>query len=134
MSDEKPVFAVYATRPELDSKQVGFIESTKTRAELDEPEQPSNVVNLNSRRHNPHTTGDCQCIECGHRWVAVAPVGVVRYECPVCRTFKGVSCYVVMPKEFLSCVGCGTYFWIITRAGYMCPRCGEERSFEEIER
>lgn len=104
---------------------------------MSEVEKPSNVVDLASwkEENSPHISGECQCLECKHRWVAVSPVGVTEFECPACGLFKGVSSHVVVPanREILCCIACGNHYYLITRTGYMCSRCGVERGFEEID-
>ena len=46
----------------------------------------TNVVDLTDFR--PHQAGPAKC-ECGHRWMAVAPVQAVALECPACGQMVG---------------------------------------------
>lgn len=46
----------------------------------------SNVIDLGAFRR--HQVGPARC-ECGHQWVAVAPVQAVTLECPACGTMAG---------------------------------------------
>lgn len=37
----------------------------------------------------PHWTGRCKCVGCGHEWEAVAPIGKMWVDCPCCNLPKG---------------------------------------------
>lgn len=49
----------------------------------------SNVVQFSKPEKDPHGVGNAICIGCKHEWIAVAPVGMTRFECPECHTIKG---------------------------------------------
>lgn len=76
--------------------------------------------------------GEAFCIQCDHRWQAVAPTGVVDLECPNCKTMKGHFTYLCMPEEGTEVreCDCGNQFFILTRIGHMCPNCGIYQSYD----
>lgn len=75
---------------------------------------------------DPHMTGKARCIQCGHEWVAVAPVGTVFLECPECRTEKGRFIGACAPQEGTEVreCNCGNQLFYLTREGHMCANCG----------
>lgn len=75
----------------------------------------------------PHLSGNAQCIGCGHKWVAVAPVGTVVMDCPECTLPKGRfrnACAPVEDAEIWQCTCGGDLFMVVKNAGYMCVACG----------
>jgi len=84
------------------------------------------VTNLSEYRaqREPHKEGTAICANCGHEWVAIAPLGVMELECPECRCMKG---YFVHPCEkeakHWTC-NCGSILFSITPDGVYCPNCG----------
>jgi Zn finger protein HypA/HybF involved in hydrogenase expression len=50
-----------------------------------------NIVDFAAAKsaRTPHATGDAKCLDCKHEWVATAPVGVVRLDCPECGSTRG---------------------------------------------
>ena len=83
----------------------------------------SNVISIDSKMH--HVSGDAHCIECGHKWIAVAPIGTTQLECGNCKTMKGifVNPCCRFDKMHLSC-SCGNDYLHVTPEGFHCPRCG----------
>lgn len=76
---------------------------------------------------DPHLSGWAQCIECKHRWAAVAPIGTRELECPACGLNKGRFRNVCMPeqtKEIWQCTCGGDLFVVVKSEGYMCANCG----------
>lgn len=51
------------------------------------PSDTNNLVTLDD--HRPHRADNALCLDCGKPWVAVAPVGAERLECPSCGTMSG---------------------------------------------
>jgi len=47
----------------------------------------------------PHWSGECVCLGCGHEWVGVAPIGTHVVECPSCGLDKGHSRHLFGPME-----------------------------------
>ena len=74
-----------------------------------------------------HLSGNAQCVGCGHRWVAVCPVGAVELECPACGLNTGRMRNLCLPCEgekIWACpCGCDLFVVVETK-GYMCSRCG----------
>ena len=54
----------------------------------------NNVVNIDDYR--PHFSGEAFCTDCNYRWYAVAPVDVIKLECPKCGTKNGLW----VPEEY----------------------------------
>ena len=78
----------------------------------------------------PHLSGRAICKECGHEWVAVAPVGTVELKCPKCHTMKGIWKNPCVPEHGeIWCCNCGCDVFSVTRKGIMCWRCGEYQDF-----
>ena len=75
----------------------------------------------------PHLSGWAQCLDCKHRWMAVAPVGTRELDCPECGLNKGRFRNVCMPEkdaEIWVCQ-CGGDLFVVSKAnGYMCANCG----------
>lgn len=69
-------------------------------------------------------SGPALCIQCKHTWAAVAPVGVVVFECPSCGTEKGTWRGVVEPAEDRWECNCGGQLFFVTRSGFDCAKCG----------
>jgi len=77
-------------------------------------------------RPAPSMQGRAFCIQCGHSWEAVAPVGTVELECPGCKTMKGRFTFASAPEsgtEVREC-NCGNQLFYLTREGHMCANCG----------
>ena len=87
------------------------------------------VVDLASIREakkiDGYMVGEARCLSCGHKWVSVAPIGVLWLECPECHCMKG---RYVHPNErdvpHWKC-NCGNDLFYVTPDGYYCPNCGE---------
>ena len=100
----------------------------------------SNVIDLDSRRPNPHSSGQAKCLACNFSWVAVAPVGTHQHECPRCHTMRGVW---IHPHALSSAYGTYTCFSCSGRAfeiarhregGYwiMCMTCGQLHGLDDV--
>lgn len=83
---------------------------------------------------DPYNAGPAKCIECKHRWVQVAPVGMAEFECPACGSMKGVFTGLVGAQEgdlgFSCACGCDV-LTAYKRAGrfYLrCMRCGTDQT------
>lgn len=75
------------------------------------------------RVSDPHGSGKAYCLCCKHEWIAVAPIGVTRFECPHCHSEKGIWKYEFIPETMRQCK-CGNQLFYITPQGHMCPNCG----------
>jgi hypothetical protein len=85
------------------------------------------VVDINENK--PHLTGPAMCLQCGHKWVAVVPVGRLSAQCPSCNLDTGVFQGLVVPDEIYVCkCGCSTYF-IASDGDAQCCRCGVTATF-----
>ncbi len=73
----------------------------------------------------PHASGPARCLECGHEWHAIAPVGATQLECSECKTMKGVFSLPFAPEVHYACA-CGNDLFYATEFGVFCPKCGEE--------
>lgn len=72
----------------------------------------------------PHLSGEAHCIQCGHKWVAVAPVGTFELECPQCHSHKGILTYPCEPEAAWVC-NCGCHIFIMSRTlNLICYKCG----------
>lgn len=87
----------------------------------------------------PHTeqeggccAGGAVCVECGHKWVAVAPSGITELECPHCGQTKGIwarLCLMGDEVPHLICT-CGSRFFSITEDYIYCVKCGAIQDFD----
>ena len=81
----------------------------------------------------PHGSGEAFCMQCGHDWVAVAPVGTKQLECPNCKTMKGLFKWPFAPNPEMLVRNCdcgNQYFWL-TQEGHMCPNCGLYQTYDD---
>ncbi len=84
------------------------------------------VVSLQERR--PHLSGPVRCMECGHQWAAVAPIGTCRLECPGCRCWKGVWIGATEADEGKAAwiCQCGNDAFQLLPHAIRCLRCGTD--------
>ena len=78
-----------------------------------------------------HGQGESFCLQCGHTWQAVVPTGVTRFECPECRTMKGLMRFEFRPAEgqlVWEC-RCGNRLFYMTQDGHLCANCGIYQSY-----
>lgn len=84
------------------------------------------VIELSDFR--PHLSGAAQCLGCGHKWAAVAPVGTFELECPECGLPKGRFVAAVVRGELHWECACGCDLFRINKNGIVyCPNCGAEQ-------
>jgi len=95
-----------------------------------------NVVQI----HRPEpserwASGEARCMDCGHRWVAAAPVATVGMECPSCAGQRGMWRHPFGAKEgdeAFTCNICQTeHVYAVKRDGrvhLMCAGCGADHS------
>jgi len=84
------------------------------------------VIDIASRRQDPHSCGEAVCQTCGHKWVQVAPVGELHLKCPKCESLNGVYRHGFDPpvgEPYLVCECGETLFWVQPK-GVLCRRCG----------
>jgi hypothetical protein len=76
-------------------------------------------------QRSQHTSGDARCLQCGHEWIAVAPVGEVWLECPECKILRGSFIEPAYPHDgaVWQC-NCSNQLFLLTPDGPMCPKCG----------
>lgn len=75
---------------------------------------------------DPHNAGPARCIQCGHQWSAVSPVGTAELECPKCKTMKGVFLYPTAPRaDAMWRCNCGSDLFYIIPEGCQCYQCGD---------
>jgi hypothetical protein len=79
---------------------------------------------INIADHKPHLSGIAKCLQCGHEWEAVAPVGSAScLECENCHTYKGVMKGLASPDVMYMC-NCGNDVFYVGPDGPMCCLCG----------
>lgn len=88
----------------------------------------SDIIDLGAKRaeKQPHMAGSARCMNCGHTWAAVAPIGTRRLECSACHTEQGAWVGAILPQEgveFMVC-DCGNDLWIARRDCLQCAACG----------
>ena len=72
-----------------------------------------------------HLAGDANCLNCDHRWPAVAPHGTPIHECPDCGLFKGVFSAAMLPEAYYLChCGCASFFLSAVTKLAICALCG----------
>lgn len=86
-----------------------------------------NIVNLSDRKKDPHKTGMAICLDCKFEWVAMAPVGVDRLECPSCGLERGVFKGASQPPDGTLVYPChcgNDLFHVLDNSSIFCPNCG----------
>ena len=83
----------------------------------------SNVISL--AEHRPHVSGNAKCLQCGHEWHAVAPLGVNQLQCPSCELDKGVFCGTANRGGLHYQCSCGCMHMFLHVDGVYCANCGE---------
>lgn len=83
-----------------------------------------NIVPIRPSAGEPHVSGAARCSECRHEWVAVAPAGTDRLECPSCHAIKGVFTGDAGSGWTWHC-DCGCNLFLITPERTVCFRCGK---------
>lgn len=72
-----------------------------------------------------HLTGPAVCIQCGHEWQSVCPVGTIELECPKCHTHKGLLKFPVEPEGLALVCNCGCHVFMVSKLGnIICWKCG----------
>ena len=93
----------------------------------------SNVIDFEKAKleRTQHTCGEAFCIGCGYEWIAVAPTGTTRFECPECKAFKGLYRFEFMPEEgqLVATCPCSNQLYYLTPEGHMCANCGRYISY-----
>ena len=79
------------------------------------------VINIDDYR--PHMSGPVRCIQCGHEWDAIAPIGTSELQCPECLTYKGVWLELFSPDPVFEC-NCGNRLFYQSVDGPVCGKCG----------
>lgn len=97
-----------------------------------------NLIDFAAAREarQPYNEGPARCLGCDHTWHAVAPVGLVTFECPACHRYQGAFVGLIFPPEDqqLWVCGCGGQFFVLTTRAPQCVLCGTlARCWEPIE-
>lgn len=86
------------------------------------------------KRREPHSAGEAKCLDCGHEWASVAPVGVTALECPSCHSMRGLWKYPFganVGESAFRC-DCGSeHFHAVSRGGLAflhCSACGADHT------
>lgn len=79
---------------------------------------------------DPHITGEAVCFCCKYVWIAVAPIGTEKLQCPNCNTMKGLFKHGCYPDEgtVWGCA-CGNDLFVITPERIICWNCGATQVF-----
>lgn len=80
----------------------------------------------------PHGSGPAHCLQCGHHWSAMAPVGTTWLDCPECGSGKGIFTYPFLAAEgdsVWTCPTCGSQVFYITPEAFHCYQCGKAQVF-----
>ena len=90
----------------------------------------NNVIQLRPK-NDPHGSGEAFCLQCGHEWISVAPVGTVQLECPECHTMKGLFRFPFHFSEgqLVRECNCGNQLFYLSPEGHMCANCGIYQSY-----
>ena len=88
------------------------------------------VVSLAAAREareecKPHLVGEAKCLACGHRWEAVAPVGLTSaLQCPECDLMRGAYVGGLAPRGgYVWRCDCGNDTFNLTPDGAFCLGC-----------
>lgn len=100
------------------------------------------VVTLSGRRDDggPYCSGEALCLACGHDWVAVAPAGTTRLECPSCKLTRGAYRHSIGPADgdrvFQCACGAEEFFFKQSandgRTLIVCTGCGDFKSIDAV--
>lgn len=75
----------------------------------------------------PSLEGEAICVDCGHEWEAVVPVGTAHLDCPSCLTDSGRLRHPVLrPGEHWQCF-CGCDLFRVNPTMIYCAGCGKEQ-------
>lgn len=97
------------------------------------------VVDLGARRaeRSPSLEGPAKCLDCQHRWIAVAPHDQERgelkwLECPACSLMRGRFIYdIALPEGWPRWVcNCGCDLMFIGDNWVRCGNCGKTQTFD----
>lgn len=93
------------------------------------------IINLNSKRDDPHMEGEAICISCKHTWEAVAPVGTHELECPSCGRYAGFFKTLIHVDGGVPRFECGTChcgIWTVLKTGIQCCGCGKRLGWDAV--
>lgn len=85
------------------------------------------------QEREPHAEGLAKCMQCGHEWHAVAPVGQLDLDCPSCGTYHGVFKGQFVPEgQLVYFCECRNDLFNQLENGFLfCPHCGTTHDPEE---
>lgn len=87
--------------------------------------RPADRAVIDLAEYRPHSEGKARCLDCGHAWEAVAPVGVTWMECPMCGLMRGRFVWSHLREGALHWrCDCGCDLFYVTPDGSYCPNCG----------
>lgn len=96
----------------------------------------SNIIDLLAKKkelaeaNGPHIEGQVICLNCKHKWHAIAPVGTNHLECNRCHTLRGVWINPLIPKVSLQCHCGNMHFIVVPTMKLICASCCRESSYE----
>lgn len=88
------------------------------------------VIPLRREKDEPTMAGGAMCLQCRHKWAAVAPAGTEWLECPACGMHKGAFTYPCCPPDgadWWQC-NCGGHLFYMTRNETVCYKCGASQN------
>lgn len=90
----------------------------------------ADIIDLSAEREAraEHLSGSAHCLDCGHKWEAVAPIETRWLECPGCHGERGTWRGHCTIEERYVC-NCGNDLYQIGREFTQCVACGA-RIFE----
>lgn len=100
-----------------------------------------NVINFAEKKiqSQSHLTVHAVCMQCRHKWVAVAPIGTYVYECPSCHVMKGVAeGFVKSEHPSYTCHVCTSQLFSVpwrlneSKPHLLCANCGTDFPWEEV--
>lgn len=93
----------------------------------------ADIIDLKQYREErePHLSGKARCYDCGHNWVAVAPVGETRLECPDCHGGRGFWIEKALRGGPHWRCACGSEHFCVTPDFIYCPCCGKKQQFSK---
>ena len=94
----------------------------------------SNVVSLDSRR--PHHACPAVCISCKFEFTAVAPAGVLWFDCPECGLEKATwkHTFSFVKGTLIRSCDCGNALFFQSQDGILCALCGKMHEVHNLEK
>lgn len=98
----------------------------------------ADVIDFGSAKQErePHLSGPCRCLSCGHQWTGVAPIGKpAGLECPSCHLHRGAYDTFIgadQGRERYVCLHCECDVFSIVPNGGLCAGCGFLHTWDDL--